>query len=341
MSRVLVTGGAGTIGAAIVRRLLADPAYEVRVSDRRTAPQWMREGCEIHTGDLSQLDEACSAAKGCSHAIHLAGVAGGIARRDRLPHTSIETNDGLHGAVVRASLDAGVERFVYVSSAAVFEQAEEFPTAEEHLARCPAPRSAHAFSKLAGEVYCRAAHEEHGLPFTICRPSCVYGPGEPAADEPGSAHVVADLIEKALAGQRPLQVFGSGEQTRAPTFVDDVADGVVAAMSSPAGCNEDFNLTASRELSVAEIATEIWRACGEDPEQLDLEHLPAFSSDVSRLWPSAEKARRLLGWEARTEFRDGVVQTVGWMRKVREQRDRDNAAKAPTRRRRSRVGSAS
>ena len=52
MSRVLVTGGAGTIGAAVVRRLLADPAYEVRVSDQRPAPQWMREGCEVHTGDL-------------------------------------------------------------------------------------------------------------------------------------------------------------------------------------------------------------------------------------------------------------------------------------------------
>ena len=58
MSRVLVTGGAGTIGAAVVRRLLRDPDYEVRVSDQREAPQWMREGCEVHTGDLRELDEA-------------------------------------------------------------------------------------------------------------------------------------------------------------------------------------------------------------------------------------------------------------------------------------------
>ena len=314
MSRVLVTGGAGTIGAAVVRRLLADPAYEVRVSDQRMAPQWMREGCEVHTGDLRIPEEARTATKGCSHVIHLAAIVGGIANFHRLPYTLTEVNNALYNAVIRAALDAEVERFVYVSSSMVFERAELYPTPEDYLPQCPVPVSAYGFSKLTGEVYCRAAHDEHGLPFTICRPFNAYGPGEVPDEEPGIAHAVPDLIRKVLAGQRPLEIFGSGEQTRTLTHVDDIADGLVTAMSSPKGLNEDFNISASRELTVAEIARIVWEACGADPEKFALKHLPSFAVDVQRRWPSVEKARRLLGWEAQIGVEEGIASTVRWLR---------------------------
>ncbi len=314
MSRVLVTGGAGTIGAAVVRRLLADPAYEVRVSDQRVAPQWMREGCEVHTGDLRVPEQARKATRGCEQVIHLAAIVGGIANFHRLPHTLTEVNNALYTAVIRAAIELEVERFVYVSSSMVFEQAELFPTPEDYLPRCPTPISAYGFSKLTGEVYCRAAQHEHGLRYTIVRPFNPYGPGETPAAEPGIAHVVADLIDKALSGQRPLQIFGSGEQTRTLTHVEDVADGIVAAMSSPAGLNEDFNIAAARELTVAEIARIVWEACGQDPQDFALEHLPAPAIDVRRRWPSVEKAQRLLGWRARIEVEDGIASTVRWLR---------------------------
>ncbi len=317
MSRVLVTGGAGTIGAAVVRRLLADPAYEVRVSDQREAPQWMREGCEVHTGDLREPAQAHTATKGCSHVIHLAAIVGGIANFHKLPHTLTEVNNALYNAVIRAALELEMERFVYVSSSMVFERAQLFPTPEEYLRDCPVPLSAYGFSKLTGEVYCRAAHDEHGLPYTICRPFNAYGPGEMPDSEPGIAHAVPDLINKVLSGQRPLQIFGSGEQTRTLTHVDDIADGVVTAMSSQAGLNEDFNISASRELTVAQIARIVWETCGEDPEAFELEHLPTFAVDVQRRWPSVEKARKLLGWQARIELEEGIAATVRWLRTLK------------------------
>jgi UDP-glucose 4-epimerase len=314
MSRVLVTGGAGTIGAAVVRRLLADPSYEVRVSDQRDAPQWMREGCEVHTGDLRVPEQARKATHGCQQVIHLAAIVGGIANFHRLPHTLTEVNNALYNAVIRAALELEVERFVYVSSSMVFERAELYPTPEEYLPQCPVPLSAYGFSKLTGEVYCRAAHDEHGLPYTICRPFNAYGPGEMPDAEPGIAHAVPDLIKKVLSGQRPLQIFGSGEQTRTLTHIDDVADGIVAAMSSPAGLNEDFNISASRELTVAEIARIVWDACGEDADAFELEHLSTFTVDVQRRWPSVEKAERLLGWRSQIEVEDGIAATVQWLR---------------------------
>jgi nucleoside-diphosphate-sugar epimerase len=96
--------------------------------------------------------------------------------------------------------------------------------------------------------------------------------------------------------------------------VEDIADGIVAAMSSPAGLNEDFNISASRELTVAEIARIVWDACGEDPQAFALEHVSTFPVDVQRRWPSVEKARELLGWEARIDVEDGIAATVRWLR---------------------------
>ena len=316
MNRVLVTGGAGTIGAAVVRRLLSDPDWEVRVSDQRRPPQWMREGCEVHTGDLRELDQARRATAGCSHVIHLAAIVGGIANFHKLPYTLTEVNAALYNAVVRAALDHDVERFVYVSSSMVFERATEYPTPEEHIWECPMPRSAYGFSKLTGEVYVRAARDEHGLAYTICRPFNAYGPGEMPEDEPGIAHAVPDLIRKCLtlAPDAPLPIFGDGTHTRTLTHIDDIADGIVTAMASPAGRNEDFNVSADEELTVAEVARIVWEQCGRAPDAFALEHEPTFAVDVVRRWPSVKKAERLLGWKARIGVREGIAQTVEWVR---------------------------
>jgi nucleoside-diphosphate-sugar epimerase len=281
LNRVLVTGGAGMIGAAVVRRLLRDPAWEVRVSDQRPAPAWMREGCEVNTGDLRSLTRAREAMEGCSHVIHLAAVTGGPDYR------LLEVNNALYNAVVRAALDHEVERFVFVSSPAVFEGADVFPTPEEAVHDCLAPASADGFSKLTGERYCRAAHADHGLRFTICRPSDPYGPVE-----------VTEVLRAAL--QCP------GDWTRTPTHVDDVADGIVIAMAAEAALGQDFNLAAREELTLAEIAT----ICA------DLAPLDAPADHAVRRAPSVEKARRLLGWEARIDARDGLAATVAALREA-------------------------
>ena len=92
MPKILVTGGAGTIGQAVVRRLLADPAWDVRVSDQREAPQWIAEACEVHSGDLRDREQAREATSGCTHVIHLAAIVGGIANFHKLPYTLTDVN---------------------------------------------------------------------------------------------------------------------------------------------------------------------------------------------------------------------------------------------------------
>ena len=312
--RVLVTGGAGTIGTAVVRRLLRDPEWEVRVSDQRTPPAWMRESCQVHTGDLRDAGEARAATDGCERVIHLAAIVGGIGNFHKLPHTLLQVNTGLYNGVFGAALEQRVERLVYVSSSMVFERATEFPTPEAYIADTPIPRSAYGFSKLAGEIYCRALHDEHGLPYTICRPFNAYGPGEMPDDEPGIAHAVPDLIRKVLAGQRPLQIFGSGEQTRTLTHVDDIADGIVTAMAHPAARErglqhlgqrgDDRGRDRARDLGGLRPAGRRVRARA--PAELR-------GGRAAPLAVGGEGAQ-LLGWEARIGVREGIGETVEWLR---------------------------
>jgi UDP-glucose 4-epimerase len=288
VSRVLVTGGARAVGAAIVRRLLADPDYEVRVADRQAAPDWMREGCEVRTGDLRDGEAAREATRGCPLVVH---VATGGARE------VISTA----AAVVEAAVAARVERLCLVSSAAVYERAERFPTSEEDAGEAPVPVGARAFAELAAERLCRAAREEDGLPTCVCRPSDPYGPD----DEPG-ASVLTDLLRAALAGAAPARAASGA--TRTPTFARDVADGVVAALSAPAAVGEEINLAATEELTLAELERRCREAAGQpgDPQP------PVPRS--TRRHPSAEKAARLLGWRAGTSVRRGIELTAARLR---------------------------
>jgi nucleoside-diphosphate-sugar epimerase len=99
--------------------------------------------------------------------------------------------------------------------------------------------------------------------------------------------------------------------------VDDIAEGIVTALAHPSAENEDFNISAGEELTVAEIARIVWEACGEPPEGFLLERMPSFQVDVQRRWPSVQKARELLGFEARIDVHEGIAQTVEWLRESR------------------------
>ena len=110
-----MTGGAGTIGGAVVRRLTRDADWEVRVADEREPPDWIRQSCEVQAGDLREAVVARMAVEGCSHVIHLAAIVGGIGNFHRLPFTLLEANTALYNSVFQAALEQRVERLVYVS----------------------------------------------------------------------------------------------------------------------------------------------------------------------------------------------------------------------------------
>jgi nucleoside-diphosphate-sugar epimerase len=199
---------------------------------------------------------------------------------------------------------------LFVSSSMVFESATTFPSKEEDLRVIPPPFTAYGFSKLIGEWYCRAFHDQYGLQYSILRPFNAIGPEEEAGDEVGDAHVIPDLVKKIRAGQYPVELLGDGTQTRCFTHVKDIARGIVMALDHPAAVNEDFNLGNEEEITMLELARQIYAAWGGD-KPFQATFVQGFPSDVKRRVPDGSKAKRLMGWEPQIDFATGLREVIG------------------------------
>ena len=311
---ILVTGGAGFIGSAVVRRLLRD-RHTVRVVDDLSKGYVNLESdapVEFIKADLRDRAETERVVEGIDVCFHLAAKIGGIKYFHDYPATILDENNLMLSSVFRAAVKHGT-KIVYISSSMVFERTSIFPSPEDAVFESPPPVTHYGFSKLVGEYYCRAFNEEYGVRYTICRPFNAYGPGEHPEDEPGIAHVIPDLARKVLNGDYPLEIMGSGQQQRCFTYIEDIADGIVTAGLHPKSENDDFNIGEDTPTTVEQLAHRIWELSGRS-EPFQLAHTPALEHDIQRRIPDISKTARVLGWRPKISLDEGLRRTIDWLR---------------------------
>ena len=332
MQRVLVSGSSGFIGGYLVAELL-DRGYAVTGVDDHSKYGKVRRSFDDHP--RSQLHRGrrrrClpdARAAGRLRPFHRRRGAG---RRDSYfhayPYDLLAANEritaGSCDAAIAAHRAGRLRKVTYLSSSMVYEGTRHWPSREGDERDVPPPSSSYGFQKLAVEYFARAAWDQYRLPFTIVRPFNCVGIGESRAVRDSGplsgnvrlaiSHVVPDLVQKALKGQDPLRILGSGEQVRHFTYGGDLARGIVTAMEHPRALGEAFNLSADQGTTVRELAALIWRLTRGPDEPPRIAHDAPFEHDVQRRVPATGKASQLLGFTATTTLAEMLGEVIPWI----------------------------
>lgn len=305
----LVTGGAGFIGSNIVKALV-ERGEQVRVLDNFSTGSWdnlaeVTDRVEVLEGDLRDAGVLRRALQGVRYVSHQAALRS-VPRSVDDPLSTDEVNT--HGTLqlLVAARDVGtVKRLVYASSSSVYGDSPLLPKEESQT---PCPISPYAVSKLAGEYYCRTFSLLYGLETVSLRYFNVFGPNQ--SPESKYAAVVPLFIRAALQGE-PLLVHGDGEQSRDFTYIDNVVQANLLAFTAEGVAGEVFNVACNERHSVMEIAKLVERLVG---KPVQIQHTPPRPGDVRHTQAAIHKAQRLLGYQVRVGFEEGMKRTVEWLK---------------------------
>jgi nucleoside-diphosphate-sugar epimerase len=301
-----VTGGGGFIGSHLARRLLRE-GYEVRILDnfatgRRENLLDIDVDVEVVEGDIQSYERVHNAVRGCHVVAHLAALPS-VPRSVQDPLTSNATNVTGTLNVLLAARDSDVGRVVYASSSSVYGANPELPKREEMTAL---PISPYAVAKHAGESYCRAFHQVFGLETVAVRYFNVFGPGQDPLSQ--YAAVIPNFITALLAGRSPV-IFGTGEQSRDFTYIDNVVEGTFRALTKAGNGGQVFNIAMGGSVTLNELFRLLRNAVGADVEP---EYAPGRPGDVPHSQAAIDRARAELGYEPIVSTEDGLRETLAW-----------------------------
>ena len=299
-AKVLVTGGRGMVGSALLRRLRAEGFSDLLAPPRR------------------ELDLRCPQAVDSWFAehrptcvFHAAGTVGGLGDNLARPAVFWSDNVLMAAAVLESAHRHGARKLLYLGSSCIYPRDCPQPMSEELLLSGPLEPSndAYAVAKIAGVIGCQAYRRQHGASFISALPCNLYGPGDHF--EPERSHVMAALVRKfheaRESGNRRVSIWGSGRPRRELMFVDDAADACLFLMDYYDDA-PPVNIGVGQDLTIRQLAEAVREAIYPEAElEFDLSRPDGVARkllDTSRL--------KELGWESRTSLGAGLQQTYAW-----------------------------
>lgn len=309
--KVIVTGGAGFIGSHVVEALL-NKGFEVAVIDdfndfydpaeKHQNIEGFRGNIKLFEGNICDSGFLNSTFKEFhpNKVIHLAARAG---VRPSILNPLLYSQVNIDGTVniLEACIENNMKQIVFASSSSIYGDNKTVPFSEVDPVNNPI--SPYAATKRAGELMAYTFHHLHGLPVTCLRLFTVYGPRQ----RPDLA--IRSFMEKIESGQE-ISIFGDGSMKRDFTYVDDIVQGILAALEKPLGY-EIINLGNESPVSVSEMVSAIEKVLG---KKANISFEPEKPGDVQITYANIAKAKELLGYAPQTKFEDGLTKMANWLR---------------------------
>jgi len=311
--KALITGAAGFIGSHLCERLLADDwgvvgvdnfddYYDPQIKRRNINNCLKNKNFVLIEADIRDSDAMDKVIGGDVQIIvHLAAMAG---VRPSIAQPLLYADVNVNGTMVLLELAKKyrIDKFIFGSSSSVYGNNKKVPFSEDD--NVDFPISPYAATKKAGELICHTYHHLYGMSVTCLRFFTVYGPRQ----RPDLAiHKFAKLIEQ----NKPIPVYGDGTMMRDFTYIDDIVNGIVAAMNRCDGFNI-YNLGESQPITVNELITEIEKSLGRKATRQYQPHQPG---DVERTYADITKSVRELGYNPETSIQAGLASFTAWLRK--------------------------
>lgn len=308
MSKILVTGGAGFIGSTLVDRLIKEGNEVVIIDDLSSGKkEYINPAAKLYKIDICSPKVARIFQKEKFEFVYHLAAQIDVRKsvEDPVFDNKINVLGGLN--IIENSYRHQIKKIIMASTGgAIYGEAEEIPTTENYPTF---PLSPYGIHKLTLEKYLNYYYHVYGLNFTVLRFANVYGPRQ---FKGGEAGVIAIFVENGVKEKESLQ-FGDGLQTRDFVYVDDVVDGLYAAMNID--CRGEINIGSGVESTLLEVRENIEKALG---EKIKIKEKPRKLGEQRRSCLSYQRAKDVLNWEPKINLEEGIKRTVAWTKSLKK-----------------------